>query len=95
MNIVIPIIIIAVISILTFCLYMGVGKIKDLEKAKRILRAGEEMNKQTSTGNATQILTVIFTCRECNSEMEVFRKGDFIKIVCPNCRHTKKLKILF
>jgi len=43
----------------------------------------------------TQILTVIFICRKCVSEMEVFRKNDFIKIVCPNCRQTKKLKILF
>lgn len=34
----IPIIIIAVISILAFCLYMAVGKIRDLEKAKKILR---------------------------------------------------------
>ena len=53
------------------------------------------MNKQTSNGKVAQTLMVIFICRECSSEMEVFRKNDFIKIVCPNCRHTKKLKILF
>ena len=38
MNALIPIIIIAVISILTFCLYMAVGKIKNLEKAKQNLK---------------------------------------------------------
>ena len=53
------------------------------------------MSKQTSTGEIAQTLMVIFICKECSSEMEVSRKGDFIKIVCPNCRHTKKLKILF
>jgi len=56
------------------------------------------MNKQISTENTIKpsvVFAVIFTCRKCVSEMEVFRKNDFIKIVCPNCRHTKKLKILF
>lgn len=43
MNTLIPII---VIAILVFCLYMAVGKIRDLEKAKRNLR--EENSKQSN-----------------------------------------------
>jgi len=43
MKVLIPIIIIAVISLLIFCLYMAVGKIKNLEKSGANLR--EEKSK--------------------------------------------------
>ena len=45
MNALISIIIIAVMATLIFCLYMAVGKIKDLEKAKANLK--EQNSKQS------------------------------------------------
>ena len=38
-------------------------------------------------------MNVIFICRECKGEMEVFKDKNKIEIVCPNCRLTKILPL--